>query len=104
MSAGLAEGSALLLSPRTWRGWGLFAIGVATLLILDVLALMGKDLATEFLVSFSGMVLGTAVACAAARPFRRLVKVGIWRILGIFVGLAATFVIIFAPLIRYFVG
>ncbi len=92
------EGSAVLrrFRPRTWRGWGLYAFGLVTFFVLDVLALMGKDLATELLVSLSGVVLGGAVAYAVARPFRRLVGTGIWRILGIFLGLALTFVIIFA--------
>lgn len=96
MSAGLAEGSALLRRPRTRKGWVLFAFGLLTFFVLDVLALMGKDLATELLVSLSGMVLGATAAYAVARPFRRLVGSGIWRILGIFLGLAAAFVIIFA--------
>ncbi len=84
----------MLRRPRTW--WGLYAFGLLTFFVLDVLALMGKDLATGLLVSLSGMVLGAAVAYAVARPFRRLVGVGIWRIVGIFLGLAATFVIVFA--------
>ena len=84
------------LRPRTRRGWTLYAFGLLTFFVLDVLALMGKDLATELLVSLSGMVVGAAVAYLGARPFRRLVGTGIWRIIGIFLGLALTFVIIFA--------
>ncbi|MGH3147791.1 MAG: hypothetical protein ACRDTR_18510 [Rubrobacter sp.] len=82
--------------PRTWKGWGLFALGLVTFLILDVLALMGEDLATKLLVSLSGTVLGAVVAYAVTRPFRRFVGVGVWRTLGIFLGLALTFVIVFA--------
>jgi len=84
------------LRPRTRRGWALYAFGLLTFFVLDVLALMGKALAAELLVSLSGMVVGAAVAYAGARPFRRLVGTGIWRIIGIFLGLALTFVIIFA--------
>jgi hypothetical protein len=92
------EGSVVLrgLRPKTWRGWVLYAFGLVTFFVLDVLAFMGKDLATELLVSLSGVVLGAAVAYAVARPFRRLVGTGIWRMLGIFLGLAVTFVVIFA--------
>jgi hypothetical protein len=92
------EGPAVLrgLRPRTRRGWALYALGLLTFFVLDVLALMGKPLATELLVSLSGMVLGAVVAYAVASPFGRLVGTGIWRILGIFLGLALTFVIIFA--------
>ena len=92
------EGPVVLrrLRPRTRRGWALYAAGLLTFFVLDVLALMGKPLATELLVSLSGMVLGAAVAYAVGLPFRRLVGTGIWRILGIFLGFALTFVIIFA--------
>ncbi len=92
------EGSALLrgLRPKTWRGWALYAFGLITFFVLDVLALMGKALATELLVSLSGVVLGAAVAYVVASPFRGLVGTGIWRMLGVFLGLALTFVIIFA--------
>lgn len=88
--------SALPRRPWTWKRWGLFALGLVTFFVLDVLALMGEDLATKLLVSLSGMVLGAAVAYAITRPLRRFVGAGIWRTLGIFLGLALTFVIVFA--------
>ena len=89
------EGLASLrrLKPGTRRGWGLYVIGLAAFSALDVLALMGVDLALRLLVSLSGLVLGAAAAYALARPFRGLV--GVYWMLAIFVGLALTFVIIF---------
>ncbi len=96
MSAGLAESSAVLRRPRTWKGWGLYALGLITFFVLDVLALMGEDLATKLLVSLSGMVLGATVAYAVAHPFGRFVGTGVWRILGVFVGFALAFGVIFA--------
>ena len=87
---------AVFRRPRSWKGWGYVVFGLLTFFVLDVLALMGEDLATELLVSLSGIGLGSAVAYAVARPFRRFVGAGIWRTLGIFSGLALTFVIVFA--------
>jgi hypothetical protein len=87
---------AVFRRPRSWKGWGFVVFGLLTFFVLDLLALMGEDLATELLVSLSGIVLGSAVAYAVARPFSRSMGVGIWRTLGIFSGLALTFVIVFA--------
>jgi hypothetical protein len=87
---------AVFRRPRSWKGWGFVVFGLLTFFVLDVLASMGEDLATELLVSLSGTVLGSAVAYAVARPFRRFVGAGIWRTLGIFFGLALTFGIVFA--------
>jgi len=86
----------VLRRPGTWRGWGLYAFGLLAFFVLDVLALMGKDLATQLLISLSGMVLGAVVAYAVTRPFRKLVGTGVWRVPAIFLGLALTFVIVFA--------
>jgi hypothetical protein len=85
-----AEGSAVLrkLRPNTRRGLILNTFGLPTFFLLDVLALMRRDLATELLVSLSGVVSGAAVAYASTRPFRRLVGTGIWQILRVFFGLA----------------
>jgi hypothetical protein len=86
----------VFLTPRSWKGWGFVVFGLLTFFVLDLLALMGEDLATGLVVSLSGMVLGSAVAYAVARIFRRSMGVGIRRTLGIFFGLALTFVIVFA--------
>ena len=96
MSAGLAKSTAMRRRPITRRRWGLYALALIAFFFLDVLALMGEDLATKLLVSLSGMVLGATVAYAVAHPFRRLVGTGAWRILGVFVGFAVTFGVIFA--------
>ena len=86
---------AVFRRPRSWEGWGFFVFGLLTFFFLDVLALVGEDLATELLVALSGMVLGLAVAYAIARPIGRFVGAGIWRTLGTFFGLALTFGIVF---------
>ncbi len=92
----LAVFLAVFRRPRSWKGWGFVVFGLLTFFVLDLLALMGGDLATRLVVSLSGMVLGSAVAYAVARTFSRFMGVGIRRSLGIFSGLALTFVIVFA--------
>ncbi len=92
----LAVFLAVFRRPRSWKGWGFVVFGLLTFFVLDLLALMGGDLATRLVVSLSGMVLGSAVAYAVARTFSRSMGVGIRRTLGIFSGLALTFVIVFA--------
>jgi hypothetical protein len=82
------------LKPNTRRGWTLYALGLLAFVALDVLALMGEELASKLLVSLSGMVIGGAAGYVASRPFRRFA--GVWRTLGVFVGLALTFAIVFA--------
>lgn len=92
----LAVFLAVFRRPRSCKGWGVVVFGLLTFFVLDLLALMGGDLATRLVVSLSGMVLGSAVAYAVARTFRRSMGVGIRRTRGIFSGLALTFVIVFA--------
>lgn len=84
------------LRPRTRRGRAGYALGLVTFLVLDALALMGSELALELLVTLSGMLVGAGAAYAVTRPFRnRLAVSGVWRIVGVFVGLAFVFGIIF---------
>ena len=87
---------AVFRRPKSWKGWGFVVFGLLTFFVLDLLALMGGDLATRLVVSLSGMALGSAVAYAVARTFRRSMGVGIRRTRGIFSGLALTFAIVFA--------
>ena len=87
---------AVFRRPRSWKGWGFVVFGLLTFFVLDVLASMGEDLATELLVSLSRIGLGSAVAYAVACIFSRSMGVGLWRTLGIFFGLALTFGIVFA--------
>ena len=71
-------------------------LGVLTFFVLDLLALWGSDLALDLLIFLSGMLAGAVAARLATYPFRRLAEgAGIWRIVGLFVGLASVFVIIF---------
>jgi len=84
------------LWPRTRRAWALAVFGVLTFFVLDVLALRGSDLALDLLIFLSGMLAGAVAARLATYPLRRMAgNPGIWRTVGLFVGLASVFVIIF---------
>ncbi|MDQ3316196.1 MAG: hypothetical protein M3479_03775 [Actinomycetota bacterium] len=84
------------LWPRTRRAWALAVFGVLTFFVLDVLALRGSDLALDLLIFLSGMLAGAVAARLATYPLRRMAgDPGIWRTVGLFVGLASVFVIIF---------
>lgn len=83
------------LWPRTRGAWTFAILALVTFFVLDVLALMGSDLAVKLLSTLAGMLLGMAVAYAVAYPFRKLFEtLGVWRILGVFLGLALVFGII----------
>lgn len=82
------------LWPRTRRAWALAVLGVLTFFALDVLALRGSDLALDLLISLSGTLAGLIVARLATYPFRRTGP-GLRRTVGLFVGLASVFVIVF---------
>lgn len=85
------------LWPRTRRDWTVAVLTVSTFFLLDVLALMGSDLATKLLVSLTGMLMGGVIAYGACYPFRmRFAGSGPWRLLGIFLCLALVFGIIYA--------
>jgi hypothetical protein len=84
------------LWPRTRRAWGVVVLGVLTFFLLNVLVLRGSELALDLLISLSGLLAGLAVARLATYPFRRMVGgPGLWRTVGLFVGLGSVFVIIF---------
>ena len=84
------------LWPRTWRGWSAYALGLGTFIVLNVLVVLGSDLALKLLITLVGMLAGGAVASAIIYPFRaRFAASGSWRMAGIFLGLALVFGIIF---------
>lgn len=84
------------LWPRTWRGWSVYALGLGTFVILNVLVVLGSDLALKLLITLVGMLVGTAAAYTITYPFRdTFVVSGVWRMVGNFVGLALVFGIIF---------
>ncbi len=84
------------LWPRTWRAWSAYGLGLGTFVILNVLVVLGSDLALKLLITLVGMFAGGVVACAITYPFRDTFAVsGVWRIVGNFVGLALVFGIIF---------
>lgn len=85
------------LWPRTRRDWTVAVLTVSTFFLLDVLALMGSDPATKLLVSLTGMLMGGVLAYGACYPFRtKFAGSGTWRLLGVFLGLALVFGIIYA--------
>lgn len=98
MSAGHVEGLPDMIRrlwPKTWTGWILAVLVLLTFFTLDVLALLGSELATGLLISLAGILVGAAVAWAAAYPLRdRLSSSGGWRMVGIFLGLASVFLIL----------
>ncbi|QIN81851.1 hypothetical protein GBA63_03750 [Rubrobacter tropicus] len=63
--------------------------------VLNVLVLRGSELALDLLIFLSGMVVGFIAARLATYPFRKIGGPGIERTVGLFVGLALVFVIIF---------
>ena len=84
------------LWPRTRRAWVVATACVLAFFALDVLVLRGSDLALDLLLSLSGMLAGLGAARLGTYPLRR--KLDRWwlgRTVGLFVGLAAGFVIIF---------
>lgn len=84
------------LWPRTWRGWSAYALSLGTLIVLNVLVVLGSDLALKLLITLVGMLVGAVVAYAITYPFRNMFAVsGVWRIAGNFVSLALVFGIIF---------
>lgn len=69
---------------------------VVAFAVLDGFVLAGSDFALKLLVSLAGVVLGLGVAYAITHPFRqRFAQAGTWRFVGIFVGLALVFGIIY---------
>ena len=84
------------LWPKTRRDWTFVVFCAFAFLALNVLALLGSDLAWDLLISLSGALVGLAAARLATYPFRKKPGVsGVGRIFGLFVGLALVFVIIF---------
>lgn len=84
------------LWPRAGWAWAYVALCAAGFLLLDVLVLMGSELARELLIFLAGMLAGAFLAFAATYPFRRIVAgVGVWRNAGVFLNLALVFGIIF---------
>jgi len=85
------------LWPRTRRDWAVAVLTVSTFFLLDMLALMGSELAMKLLVSLTGMLMGGVLAYGACYPFRmRFAGSGTGRLLGIFLGLVLVFGIIYA--------
>ena len=68
--------------------------GALTFLALNVLVLRGSDLALDLLISLSGMIAGLVVARLATYPFR-MPGSAMRRTVGLFLGLASVFVIVF---------
>ena len=83
------------LWPKTRRARVLAAVCVLVFFALNVLVLSGSELALDLLIFLSGMLAGFIAARLATYPFRRLDGSGIGRTVGLFVGLAMVFVIIF---------
>ena len=84
------------LRPRTRRGWVALVFGVVTFAILDVLALLGSEFATEFLIYLAGGLIGAVGALALTHPLReKLVSSGGWRLVGIALALASVFGVVF---------
>lgn len=77
-------------------GWSVYALGLGTIIVLNVLVVLGSDLALKLLITLVGMLAGAAVAFAITFPFRDTFAVsGVWRIAANFLGLALVFGIIF---------
>lgn len=93
MSVGLVEDSPGMIRrlwPRTRGAWGVVVLVVLAFFVLDVLALMGSDLATDLLIFSAGTLVGAGVGYAAAYPLRdRFASSGDWRMIGIILGLAS---------------
>jgi hypothetical protein len=83
------------LWPRTRRARVTAAVYVLVFFALNVLVLLGSDLALDLLIFLSGMLIGFVAARLATYPFRRMAGSGVERTVGLFVGLALVFVIIF---------
>ena len=82
------------LWPKTRRAWTLAGLGALTFFALNLLVLRGSELALDLLISLSGALTGAAVARLATYPFRRTGS-AMRRTVGLFLGLASVFVIIF---------
>lgn len=83
--------------PKTRRAWAVVAGCALTFFFLNLLVLRGSDLALDLLVFLSAMLVGAAAARLAAYLFGSVFGgSGVRKTLGLFVGLASVFVIIFA--------
>jgi hypothetical protein len=83
------------LWPKTRRAGFLAAVCVVVFFVLNVLVLLGSELALDLLIFLSGMLAGFVAARLATYPFRRIVGSGLGKTVGLFVGMALVFVIIF---------
>lgn len=83
--------------PRTRRAWTVVVLCALTFFVLNLLVLLGSDLALDLLVFLSGALVGAAVARLAAHFFGSAFGGSVVRrALGVFVGLASIFAIVFA--------
>lgn len=90
----MAGGSGLL--PATGQGRAALVLGVAVFLVLDVLVVLGSELALGLLVLSSGLLAGLVLAWIAMFPARRaLERGGPANLFGFLLGLASTFAIVF---------
>ncbi|QIN80153.1 hypothetical protein GBA65_18340 [Rubrobacter marinus] len=84
------------LLPASGGGRAALISAVAVFLALDVLVLLGSDLALGLLVLMTGLVAGLVLAVLATLPVRRtLERGGLGNLFGFLVGLASMFGIVF---------
>ena len=84
------------LVPSTRRGRAVLVSGVVAFLVLDVLVVLGSELALGLLVILTGLVAGLVLAYLAVFPVRRVLeRGGPENLLGFLVGVASTFAIVF---------
>lgn len=84
------------LLPVTGRGRTALVSGIVVFLVLDVLVVLGSELALGLLVLLTGTVAGLVLAGLVTLPVRRtLERGGPANLFGFLVGLASLFVIVF---------
>lgn len=90
----MARGSGLL--PVTRQGRAALIVGIVIFLALDVLVVLGSDLALGLLVLSTGLLAGLVLALLVTLPIRRtLERGGPWNLFGFLLGLASLFLIVF---------
>lgn len=83
------------LWPKTRMAWVSVVVFAVGFLVLDVLALMGVDLAQTLLVTLGGAVVGILASYVLAYPLvRRLPRTSVWRIIWFFFALASIYGVI----------